>query len=65
MIFDHGGDVIDMGGVCSDAEKIVVRVRPGHISWALVRGTLLSYEDYVLFEGQAPTSRTGERSTPG
>ncbi len=65
VIFNHGADVIDMGGVQSDAEKIVVRARPSHISWALVRGTLLSYEDHVLFEGQAPTSRTGERSTPG
>lgn len=62
VIFNHSGDVIDMGGVRSDAGKIAVRSRQDGTSWALVRGTFLWWEGHALFEGQARTSRTGERS---
>jgi hypothetical protein len=59
VLLNHPGGLLEVAGLRTDAEKAVVRCRPGAIHWALVRGTRLSWEDRLLFESQSPNSQTG------
>ncbi len=60
VVFNPTGGVVEMGGLCTDAEKAVARHAGARLTWALVRGTTLSWRGHRLFAGQAATSRTGD-----
>ncbi|MEN6304788.1 MAG: heparinase II/III family protein [Armatimonadia bacterium] len=43
VVFNHGGGEVEMGGVQTDAEKAVVRVRGEEMTWEMVRGERLAW----------------------
>jgi hypothetical protein len=60
VLFGSAGKVVDTDGVETDADEAVVRVRSEGVSWAVVRGTRLTWRGRTLLASDSPVSRTGE-----
>jgi hypothetical protein len=59
VLFNHEGGTVELGGVTTDAEKVVVRRRSDRTLWAIVRGTALVVDGHEVFREPLPSSGTG------
>ncbi len=59
VLFNPGGELVDVVELRTDAEKAVLRERGGEVCWAVLRGTGLIWNGELLFESAERTSRAG------
>ena len=50
VLFNRSGAPVDLAGIRTDAERLVLRSRGERVTWDMVRATTLSYHDRLLLE---------------
>jgi hypothetical protein len=51
--------MVEIGGLRTDAEKVVLRVRKDGVHWAMVRGSEVSWQGRTVGQRPASTSEKG------
>lgn len=59
VLFNPGRDAIRCGDLETDAERLVLRDRGGRLSWAMVRGTCLTWQGRAIVQERREVSRAG------